>query len=171
MSCISGCSECILWDLNRWYWAVPHTLTFFLIASHKLVLAYFCSERHKKYCLDSHWVCSTMNSTCQNFCPHLISLLYHSFPDSMIEMPVLNFPNWAPKHQLLPHRLQTSRLLSAPSFKIHTWAHVDQLLKLFLLKIFVQCSVLQSALWYLCLSRRPFPPSKLNFLSSRLLSF
>lgn len=103
MSCISGCSEWISWDLNRCYWAVPHTLTFFLIASCKVVLAYFCCERHTMHCLDSHWVCSTMNSTCQNSCPHLISLLYGSFPDSLIEIPALNiFHDWAPKPQLLP---------------------------------------------------------------------
>lgn len=150
----------------------PHTGIFF-IASHKVVLAYFCFERHKKNCLNSHWVCSTMNFTCQDSCPHLVSLLYDSFPDSMIEIPALNvFHDWAPKHQLLPHRSQMARLLSAPSFKIHWLVLIsfwDYSFSSHLINILSHS--LQPHFWYLCLSRRPFLPSKLNFLSSRIILF
>lgn len=155
--------SCVIWiDETE---LCPHILTFFLIASHKDILAYFCSENYTKDCLVSHWVCSTMNSTCQNLCSHLIFVLYDSFPDSMIETTELNiFPNWVANHQLLPHRLLLARLLSASYFKRHCFVlvrHWNDSFSNYLISVL--SSFLQSHFWHLCLNRGPFSSSKLTF--------
>ena len=163
------CASCVTWiDETE---LCPHILIFFLIASHKDVFAYFCSESYTKGCLVSHWVFSTMNSTCQNSRSHLISVLYNSFPDSMIELTVLNvFHDWAPNHQLFPYMLLLARLLSAASSKRHWFVLVrcwNDSFSSYLISVLSLC--LQLHFWHLCLSRGPFLPSTLTFLSSRII--